>query len=268
MKFPFLFIFLFTCTIGFSQPSIYKSVYLFPNFGSTHFVPQNQNNLPFTSIKITIHRLISANQRASGSGIYGIVATLGYGKLRYTFDNEDIIKFNYSLTKSGGVSIDFPLEIMDGKVHIYNELTFSQFEAKATETIIDTNQYGFPVSFDSKYNFSPNLLGIAHIIRYNLTPNDFKYFVGVGVYNNFLIGTTNSKVTHVTTQTDQYNLYDKAIPKPSIHGIMLLASTGFIFRNIGFEIRYDPGRNYTNLIENYVFQQVFTAHLHVRFNAR
>lgn len=268
MKFAILFIILFTCTIGFSQPSIDKSAFLFPNFGSTHIVVQNQKNLPFTSNKIAMNKLFNANQRAKGNGIYGIVATLGYGKLRYTFDNEDILKFNFSLTKSGGVSIDFPLEIMDGKVNIYNELTFSQFEAKASETLIDTNQYGFPVSFDSKFNFSPNLLGVAHIIRYNLTPNDFKYYIGVGVYNNFLIGTTNSKVTLVTTQTDQYSLYDKAIPKPSIHGIMLLASTGFVYRNIGFEIRYDPGRNYTNLIENYVFQQLFTAHLHVRFNAR
>lgn len=211
---------------------------------------------------------VMSPQKLESNAIYGIVATLGIGKLRYTINNEDVITFNQSLTKCGGLSIEFPLEVMDGKVSIYNELTFSQFEAKASDVVIDTNQFGYPDKFDSKYNFSPNILSLTHIFRYVLTPNEFKYYVGVGAYNNIIVGATNKKETRVTTALGEHYIYDKAVQKPATHGLMLIASTGFSYRNIGFELRYDPGRNYTNVLENYVFQQLFTAHFHVRFNPK
>jgi len=226
---------------------------------------------PFYRYKNQVHLISNETNnvfRRESNSVIGLEVSLGYGKLRYVFDNKSVYDFKPSLTKTGGVSIDFPLEVMEGKITVYNELTFSQFEAIAEQHIVDTNQYGFAEKFDSKLNFTPNILSLAHIVRYNFTPNEFKYFIGVGIYNSFVVSAINTKQTLITTSAGEHTSYEKAIPDPATHGLMLLATTGFTFRNIGFEIRYDPSRNYTNMVENYVFQQLFSAHFNIRFNPK
>ena len=60
--------------------------------------------------------------------------------------------------------------------------------------------------------------------------------------------------------------FDEAVSDPATFGIMILGGTGFSYRNFGFEIKLDPGRNYTNKLNYSVYMPAVTAVLMVQFN--
>ncbi len=201
--------------------------------------------------------------------ILGMYIVIGMGKLRYNLENKSLYKFDYEVTKGGGLSLEIPLHALNENFSFYNELGFSQFKAEANQHYSDTVG-GDPLNnfYDISTTFSPNTVTVSNIVRYTLTPREFKYYVAIGIYNSFVVSSTNLKETEHFRNgiSDKYT--EKAVPDPAVHGLMLLASTGFSYRNIGFEIRFDPGRNYTNKINNAVYMPTFMGLLHVRFNPK
>jgi len=201
--------------------------------------------------------------------ILGMYIQVSMGKLRYNYEEKSLYTFDQEYTKGGGVSLEIPLISLSERFSVFNELGFSQFKATTERHYSDTTG-GDPEHnyYDIFMVFSPNMLTISNTMRYVLTPGDFRYFVALGIYNSFVVSSTNTKETIHTLKGKQDKYTENAVPDPAIHGLMLLASTGFTYRNIGLELRFDPGRNYTNKLNYAVYMPAFSALLHVRFTQR
>jgi len=204
-----------------------------------------------------------------GKQILGMYIQVSMGKLRYNYEEKSLYIFDQEYTKGGGVSLEIPLISLSERFSVFNELGFSQFKATTERHYSDTTG-GDPEHnyYDISMVFSPNMLTISNTMRYVLTPGDFRYFVSLGIYNSFVVSSTNTKETFHTLKGQQDKYTENAVPDPAVHGLMLLASTGFTYRNIGLELRFDPGRNYTNKLNYAVYMPAFSALLHVRFTQR
>lgn len=202
--------------------------------------------------------------------ILGMYIIAGYGKLRYNFEGSPMYEFDYELTKGGGVSFEIPLLTLNERFSIYNELGFSVFNAKTSQHTVDTAGGADPATnyYETNLTFSPNTVTLSNIVRYTLTPRDFKYYVAIGIYNSFVVSSTNQKETYHYVNGEPLITKDLAVPDPSVYGMMLLVCTGFSYKNIGFEIRFDPGRSYSNKLNYAVYMPTFDALLHVRFNPK
>jgi len=206
---------------------------------------------------------------SDSKNIFGMYITLGMGKLRYNISGSPQYTFDYEYIKGGGISLEIPLPSLNERFSVYNELSFSTFEANSKLHYNDTsvgntgNNY-----YDIDLTFSPNTVTLSNIIRYTLTPGEFKYYVALGIYNSFVVSSTNFKKTvhYVNGETSTYN--EQAFPDQNVHGLMLLACTGFSYRNIGLEIRFDPGHNYSGKLNYAVYMPSFIAQFHVRFNPK
>ncbi len=215
------------------------------------------------------YSLAMPDYASENNNILGMFVIAGYGKLKYNFETNTVYKFDYEFTKGGGVSLEIPLITLDERFSVYNELGFSQFKATAKVHYSDTAG-GDPANnyYDIDIKFSPNTVTLSNIIRYTLTPGSFKYYIGLGIYNSFVVSSTNIKTTYHVRKGVPETIVDEAVPDPSVHGLMLIGATGFTYRNIGLEIRLDPGRNYTNKLDYAVFMPSVSALLHVRFNPK
>lgn len=218
---------------------------------------------------LTLNSQQGARAENENNNILGMFINIGYGKLRYNIDGLPAYQFDYVYTKGGGISLEIPLLKFNEKFSVYNELGFSQFKATTAKHYSDTaggdpaNNYS-----DVKLTFAPNAVTLSNIVRYTLTPGDFKYYVALGIYNSFVVSSTNLKETYRITNGVPSTTTGEAVPDPAVHGLMLLVCTGFSYRNIGFEVRFDPGHNYTNKLDYAVYMPAFNALLHVRFNPK
>lgn len=203
----------------------------------------------------------------SGKPIYGITAGLGTGAMRINYDNNRVFTYDQSTFKSIGPFIEFPLEVLDGNWSIYNELTYNTFTARGSSHAVDTSG-GKTTTYDSVFLFEPSLITLTHLIKYNLTPNNFKYFIGVGFYNSFMFSAGNSLKIIKKSEGSETISYQKAVDNAAIHGLMLILSTGFTYRNIGLEVRFDPGRNYSRAVFTGLYAPVFSAHMQFRFGVK
>lgn len=208
----------------------------------------------------------SANEGELSRNTLGMFLFAGYGKLRYNIESSELYKFDYVYTKGGGASLEIPIMALNEKFSVYNEIGFSINKSEKRIQLADTVG-GDPVNnfYDIKLLFSPSTLTVANIVRYTLTPGDFKYYLAAGIYNSFVISATNLKETDRHKNGKIINFQEQLVPDPAIHGLMLLASTGFNYKNIGFELRFDPGRNYSNKLDYAVYMPTFIAVLHVQF---
>lgn len=222
-----------------------------------------------------INQSWSASQLKSGkedegsSSIFGMYIYTSYGKLRYNIKSTPAYQFDYVFTKGGGISLEIPLQTLNEKFSVYNELGFSQFKTSTSYHSGDTVG-GDPVNnyYDVELTFAPNTLTLSNIVRYTLTPGEFKYYVALGIYNSFVVSSTNiSETSHMKNGVAETST-GLAVPDPSVHGLMLLACTGFSYKNVGFELRFDPGRNYSNKLYYAVYMPSFNALLHVRFKPK
>jgi len=201
--------------------------------------------------------------------ILGMFVFAGYGKLRFNFENKSLYTFNQAYIKGGGLSLDIPLPMLSERFSLYNELSFSQFKAETNFRISDTASSDPGTNYyDINMQFSPNILTISNCIKYTLTPGSFKYYVALGIYNSFVISATNLKRSDRYTNGIVKTEYEDAVPNSAFHGLMLLASTGFSYKNIGLEFRFDPGRNYSNKVDYAVYMPNFQAILHICFNPK
>ena len=218
---------------------------------------------------LTLNSLPGARAENENNNILGMFINIGYGKLRYNIDGSPAYRFDDVYTKGGGISLEIPLLKFNEKFSVYNELGFSQFKATSATHYSDTaggdpaNNYS-----DVKMTFAPNAVTLSNIVRYTLTPGDFKYYVALGIYNSFVVSSTNLQETYRITNGVPSTTIGEAVPDPAVHGLMLLVCTGFSYRNIGFEVRFDPGHNYTNKLNYAVYMPAFNALLHVRFNPK
>jgi len=213
--------------------------------------------------------LKNKTDKDENNNILGMYVLAGTGKLRYNLNGTPLYNFDYEIIKGGGVSLEIPLQSLDERFSVYNELGFSVFKSQTSQHLIDTvggdpeNNY-----YDINLTFSPNAITLSNIVRYSLTPGEFKYYVAVGIYNSFVVSSTNLKETTHHRNGEILNYTEEAVPDPTVYGLMLLACTGFSYRNIGFELRFDPGHNYSNKLNYSVYMPSFMALLHVRFNPR
>lgn len=201
--------------------------------------------------------------------VLGMFLLAGYGKLRYNIYEKAAYTMDYSFVKGGGVSYEIPLEAFDGKFSVYNELGFSLFKSQAKLHFGDTIG-GDPVNnyYDVNLTFAPNSFFFSNTLRYCLTKSDFKYYVSIGISNSFVVSSTNTKETLHTTNGSTERYVDEFVPDPAVYGITVLVTTGFSYKNIGFEMRFDSGRNYSNKIHYAVYMPSFLGILHVRFNPK
>jgi hypothetical protein len=216
-----------------------------------------------------VNTLKSIEDGEAGNSIFGMYLQAGYGKLKYNYEGNPLYEFDYTFTKGGGVSLEIPLLKLSDRFSIYNELGFSQFNASTSQHNGDTvggdpeNNY-----YDVTLTFAPNIITISNIVKYKLTPGEFNYYVALGIYNSFVVSSTNLKETvHVSNgETDEFT--EQAVPDPSVYGLMMLACTGFSYRNFGLEFRFDPGRSFSNKLNYAVYMPNFMAVLHVTFNKK
>mgnify|MGYP001172887538 CR=1 FL=1 len=204
---------------------------------------------------------------AQTNAILGMTGGMGITQLKYNSYDKSVYRFKQAYSSYSGISLEFPMHKIEDKGSFYNELAFFRFKTTASLHEIDSTS-GNPENsyFDYNLEFAPNIVTLTHMFRYTFTPGDFKYFVSAGVYNNFVISSNNRKTIIHTRNAVQDTTYGDAIPDFAVHGLMITAGTGFIYKNIGFEIRFDPGRNFTRLYDYSIYAMSFTAQLHVRFN--
>lgn len=212
-----------------------------------------------------------AAMRAEGENknILGMFLLAGYGRLRYNTYNESLYTMDASFIKGGGASYEIPLEVFKNKFSFYNELGFSLFKSNESLHYGDTIG-GDPVNnyYDINLTFSPNMIYIANTLRYTFTPGEFKYYVSLGILSSFVVSSVNTKETLHTTNGETKRYVDEFVPDPAVFGITVPVSTGFTYRNVGFEIRFDPGRNFSNKLNYAIYMPAFDALLHVRFIPR
>jgi hypothetical protein len=204
------------------------------------------------------------------TNILGMYILAGIGKLRYNVEGTPLYKFDYEYIKGGGINYEIPLLSLNERFSVYNELGFSVFNAKTSVHTIDTVGGADPATnyYDINLTFSPNTVTLVNTVKYTLTPNAFKYYVSLGIYNSFVVSSTNTRETYHYTNGEPLITKDLAVPDPTVYGLMLLISTGFSYKNIGFELRFDPGRNYSSKLNYAVYMPSFNALLHVRFNSK
>ncbi len=205
-----------------------------------------------------------------GSGnILGMFIMAAYGTLRYNVYDKGLYTMNESLVKGGGVNYEIPLEFWGSKFSVYNELGFSLFKSVTSQHYGDTVG-GDPIHnyYDVNATFAPNLVFLTNMLRYTFTPGEFKYYASVGITCSFVVSSTNTKETLHITGSDTKRYMDEFIPDPTVFGITVPVSTGFSYRNVGLEIRFDPGRNFSSRPNYAVYMPSFYALLHARFNPR
>lgn len=244
------------------------------SFGQKYASVATTNHIGYLAENRSMPKLSAMPVSASGDdegprNLLGMTAGLGYGKFRYIAEDESVYKFDWCNVKYAGVSLENFLTGTIDRVSINNELLFSTFSTTATDHFTDT-LVGNPGEnyYDVNLKFSPAIIMITNMVRYKLTKSDFRYYIGLGVYNSFIVSSTNKKETVHTLNGTETTSYDDAIPRQATHGLMLLASTGFSYRNFGFEFRFDPGRNYTKRINYSLYMPTFTGMLQVQFNPR
>lgn len=204
---------------------------------------------------------------AQSNAILGMTGGMGITQLRYNSYDQSLYKFKQCWSSSSGISLDFPMHKIEDRGSFYNELVFFRFNTTASSHTIDSTT-GNPTNsyYDNSLEFAPNMVTLANMFRYTFTPGNFKYFVSAGIYNNFVISANNRKTIVHTVNGVPETTTEDAIPDLAIHGLMITAGTGFIYKNIGLEIRFDPGRNFSRLYDYSVYAMTFSALLHVRFN--
>lgn len=204
--------------------------------------------------------------QAEKSSIFGMEAGIGYGKLRSNDLKDKEFNFTPSYTKSAGFTLELAIPNLEKRGTLFNELSFSQFEANSFVRIPDTS-LGRPDRdyIDVTQKFSPNLFTVSNMFRYCFTNSDFKYYVSIGIYNSFVISPVNRKTIQKNQNGTLKTNEEKVIPDYATHGLMLLLGTGISYKYIGFELRYDPGRNYTRKIDYSIHIPTITAIIHVRF---
>lgn len=230
------------------------------------YAPVQKNNFKELSVAPAFAPPPVSVMKAEKKNILGMFLLLGYGKLRYNAYNESLYTMDNEFTLGGGATYEIPLEVFDGKFSVYNEMGFSLFKSQASLHYGDTIG-GDPVNnyYDVNLTFSPNIVYLINTLRYTLTPGDFKYFVSLGISNSFVVSSTNTRETIHTRGGSSVRYVDEFVPDPNVHGITVPVSTGFSYRNIGFEIRFDPGRNFSNKLNYAIYMPAFDALLHVRF---
>jgi hypothetical protein len=213
--------------------------------------------------------LTEKNDDSKSNNILGMYILLGTGKLRYNVEGSNLYNFDYAVIKGGGVSLEIPLLSLNERFSIYNELGFSVFKAQTSQHIPDTSG-GDPANnyYDVNLTFSPNAVTLSNTVRYTLTPGEFRYYLAIGVYNSFVVSATNQKETVHFRNGESVTYTEHAVPDPSVYGLMLLACSGFSYKSIGFELRFDPGHNYSNKLNYAVYMPSFEALLQVRFNPK
>ncbi|NVO20687.1 MAG: hypothetical protein HXX13_13380 [Bacteroidetes bacterium] len=206
-------------------------------------------------------------QGESSHTVFGVVAGAGYGKLKSNDLSDSTFKFKTSYTMIGGFSMEIPIPKLEQKATFYNELTFSQFKANSSVSFPGNS----PGANDLNYvvvtqKFVPDILTLCNMFRYCFTNGEFKYFVSAGIYNSFVIHAINLK-----TRTRYENgipaiTEEDAVPEHSIHGLMLELGTGIYYKYAGLEFRYDPGRNYTKVIDYSIYNPTLSVMLLIRLN--
>jgi hypothetical protein len=218
---------------------------------------------------LTGNNVYNADDDNAGHNMLGMFILAGYGKLRYNFEGSPLYQFDYTFSKGGGVSFEIPLLKLNDKFSVYNDLGFSLFKAYSFQRNSDTagsdpqNNYT-----DITLTFAPNTISVSTLVKYTLTPGNFKYYVALGIYNSFVVSSTNIKETVHVTNGESVKYAEEAVPEVAVYGLMLLASTGFSYKNIGLEVRFDPGRSYSNKLNYAVFMPNIQALLHVTFNRK
>lgn len=204
---------------------------------------------------------------AQTNAILGMTGGMGITQLKYNSYDKSMYSFKQAYSSYSGISLDFPMHKIEDKGSFYNELTFFRFKTTASTHVTDSAA-GDPADnyFDNHLEFAPNIVSLAHMFRYTFTPGNFKYFVSAGIYNNFVISSNNRKTIVHTRNGVPDTTYEDAIPSFAVHGLMITAGTGFLYKNIGLEVRFDPGRNFTRLYDYSIYATTFSVLLHVRFN--
>lgn len=197
----------------------------------------------------------------------GMMLGVSYGKLRTNDLSDPDFNFTPSWSKWAGFTLEIPMQKMEKRGSFYSEITFSQFEANSFVHFADSS-LGHPERdyYEITQKFAPNAITVTNMFRYCFTNNDFKYYVAAGIYNSFIISAVNSRKTAWYQAGESNTEEEEAIPDHSIHGLMLVVSTGIAYKYAGLEFRYDPGRNYTRKVDYSVHQPSAVMVLHVRFN--
>jgi hypothetical protein len=199
--------------------------------------------------------------------VFGISAGLGYGRLR----NEDAqsIDFNFktSYTQYGSFTLEVPMQKMEQKGSLQNELTFMHFDAVSHQIKPDSS-LGFPGRdyYEINQHFSPYLISVTNMFRYCFTKTEFKYYLSLGIYNSFIVSTLNEKKVGHFLDGQSETTTEQVINDYARHGIMLVAGTGITYKYAGIEFRFDPGRNYTRKVTTSVYMPTIMVMLHVRLN--
>jgi len=211
--------------------------------------------------------LLSRNLQNDSRNTLGMMIGMSYGKLRTNDLSDPEFNFTPTWSKWAGFTLEIPMLKMEKRGSFYSEIAFSQFEAKSFVHFADSS-LGHPERdyYEITQKFAPNTITITNMFRYCFTNSDFKYYVAAGIYNSFILSAVNTRSTvrfrAGETQTEE----EEAIPDHSVHGLMLVVSTGIAYKYTGLEFRYDPGRNYTRKVDYSVHQPSAVMVLHVRFN--
>lgn len=224
---------------------------------------------------LTLFGCNKAMGQYANKNIMGISVGAGYNRLKLVekgniqIPNSDSIKkFDPAIVIVAGATYEIPIVFLNDRFSVFNELSFSNFKTSYNKKFSNDIGNNLTEHISEDINITLNSITLSNVVKYSFSDKEFKPFVGVGIYNTFIIPSVNKYEINKTIvgDTTLFTSYtSEAIPKITVHGFMMLVSAGINYRNFGFELRFDPGFNYSNKFQFHAYASTFYGVINIRF---
>lgn len=208
----------------------------------------------------------------ANNNIMGISLGAGYNRLKLVEKNNSQIPDSDSIKKlapamviSAGATYEIPINFLNDRFSVYNELSFSNFKTSYNKNFSNDIGNNQTEHISENINITLNSITLSNIVKYSFSDKEFKPFVGIGIYNTFIIPSVNRYQIKKVLNSDTTSYISEAIPRITIHGLMMLVSAGINYRSFGFEVRFDPGFNYSNKFQHHAYASAIYGIINIRF---
>lgn len=211
----------------------------------------------------------------ANKNIMGISLGVGVNRLKlvesgniHIPNSDSIKKFDPAMVIVAGATYEIPIVFLNDRFSVFNELSFSNYKTSYNKKFSNDIGNNRIEHISEDINITLNSITMSNVVKYSFTDDEFKPFIGIGIYNTFIIPSVNKYEINKTIVSDTtlYTSYTtEAIPRITVHGFMMLVSAGINYKNFGFELRFDPGFNYSNKFQFHAYASAIYGIVNIRF---
>lgn len=168
------------------------------------------------------------------------------------FDPLPKVKFDNSITPTGGLFLNFVLPRNNGKWSIYNELTYSRYNTKAFYNEFYSNENYMIHNYKVDYTYCK----VNNMLRFKYPIGKLHGFVNAGISNGLIVREMNSDSINSRYNGTSTTFVQKIIAdSPSDdsfeskkHELGFLLGLGINYKNIFTELRFEAGTGISQYI--------------------